>query len=530
MLFALAVQTSWGLEPLRTVENGLATASGTPVILRGVSVTNQFWGRWIWPRSDSIQAAGGIPMIRYTRTVDWFLDSLDFQNLRDLGPNVVRYEFSYELFDSSNAARDSNLQDLHLVVDRFASMGVYTLLCMSGHPGLDVAKQAYEDAKPGSRRVASVFESDSVEDLWSRTWSGLAESFQGNPSIAGFEVLNEPRLPSTKDISRQGVAAKLVDLVERIGSIDPGRLVFIPEFNSREADSGESYWSNAQQRTVVDRGEQGIIWTPVWPDIPDSVANVVSVFHAYFPWDFVDQGIGTFSESEYRAHLRKRLEWPRAHRRPVAVTEYGASHKLVLDGKASERLAWYAQAHRAFAAESLSTCAFTFKGEVTPYTGTNEYSLWVQYRNAKAEVRIMDGAPVFQSGQLEEAAIRNSFDTVMVRWLIQDGRVSDRSPLGNGPILDELSRYFEGSTIGVKEPSPRSKAPRLLRLKKGAVRAHLPEGATSWSTIDPAGRVVASGVVEPGETSILVGTGSSGPTWLSIESSHGRWTGMMPSY
>lgn len=529
-LVAGMAPVSWGLEPLRTEGERLFTASGRPVLLRGVTVTNQFWGRWIWPKSDSILAAGGIPMIRYTRTVDWFLDSLDFQHLRELGPNLVRYEFSWELFDSTNAARDSNLQDLHRIVRQLSAQGTYTVLCMSGSPGLDVPKQGYEDAKSGRTRIKSVFESDSVENLWSRTWAGLAQSFRGDSAIAGLELLNEPRLPATTETSLAGASARYLRLSQRIRGIDPTRLVLVPEFNSREANPGETYWSSVLGRNVVDTGEQGVVWTPVWPEIPDTLPNLVSVFHAYFPWDFVDQGIGTYSETEFRSSVKARLVWPRAHRRPVVVTEYGASHKLVLEGLADRRLAWYRQAHKAFAAESLSTTAFTFKGEVDVYTGSNEYSLWAQYRKAKEQVRVVDGLPVFPSSQDQAAAAKNGFDTVLVRWLIQGGQVSDRSCLGSCPILDELGAYFGSNSAGANNRSLPAKGLRTRSVGQRGVGVDLPEGARSWTVVDSRGAYMAGGMVPGGARELRLERLMARPAWVTVATANGLRTVVLPPF
>lgn len=285
-------------------------ASGNVVVLKGVSLTNQWWGRWVSPQSDSLDARGLNPLFRHTRTVGWFIDSIDYKNLQTLGGNVVRYEFSNELFEPANSARDSNLADMRQVIRQLEKQGKYTILCMCGSPGIDVQKNNYEDLIPGPRRMKSIFESDSLEKEWASVWTWLAAKLVADSAVAAFELLNEPRLPATADILPAQCADKYVRLCESIRSIDPMRLILIPEFASREANPGETYY--VSEKPVVDTGEQGVFgYNMSWPPLPDTLKNIALVFHWYEPPSFVNDAVGDFSPHVMASGIQEKLSWPK---------------------------------------------------------------------------------------------------------------------------------------------------------------------------------------------------------------------------
>lgn len=471
--------------------------SGHSVVLRGVSVTGQWWGGWVWPLSDTLEAHGLNPEIRYTRTVPWFLDSIDYANLDALGGNMVRYEFSSELFEPGNPARDSNLADVRQVVATLREQGKYTVLCLSGTPGLDVAEQGYQDTVPGIRRMKSVFESDSLERDWDSIWTWLATGFKGDSAIAAFELINEPRLPAAADISPAQCVAKYLRLCNAVRSIDPDRLFLIPEFNSREANPGETY-SNASGKTVVDAGQQGVIWNRIWPLLPDSLPNVAMVFHWYDPWDFVNNAIGDFSASTVASGIVAKLAWPNAHNRPVAVTEYGADYALEMAGLGARRLAWFKAVHGTFAQNGLSTAAFTFKGEISPYVPlVGNYQLWQQYVSAASQVKAAGGHPRFVDIADSAAAHRNKFDTLLVRYMWKGDSVVPRSTLGSGPILDELHRYFSNLSNSAKPSRGGEGSAIRLRRRNGAIElSGLPPGGVDWELRDSEGKRLGHGILQ----------------------------------
>lgn len=505
-------------------------AKGNPVLLKGVSLTNQYWGQWIWPQSDTLAAHGNCPMFRYERTVKWFLDSADYTNLNTLGGNVVRYEFNNELFEAWNEKRDSNLIDLKAVLRKLESQGKYTILSMSAAPGLSVGDLlVYEDPKDGSKRVQSVFESDSLEAHWDNVWVWLASKLKGDSAIAGFELINEPRLPAKKDATPEKCVSKYVHLVQAIRDVDSSRLVLIPNFHSREAEIGESYWSSTASAFITDTGEQGVIWEDVWPEIPDSLTGVAMVFHFYQPWNFVSEASGDFTKQNLASLIADESSWPAAHGRPVVVTEYGANYGLTLLGRDSRRVDWYRSVHDIFQSDSISSTVFTFKGEIGPYiTPASMYHLWGQYLAAPTAIRSVNGVPSFRYATDSVAAKKNGFDTLLTTWIWKDGKIISRSSLGNGPVLAELSRHFRsgGSSSSILTSKPETGSPRILR-RNGTLEIDEMAAGVCWKIFNTQGRILASGQESSTSTKVYLPEASS-LMFLSLEWPHQRFVRLIP--
>jgi len=63
---------------------------------------------------------------------------------------------------------------------------------------------------------------------------------------------------------------------EKYVKLTKNHIIFVPEYNSREANPGESYWNEKTNSYVIDNGEQGIIWERGLVKVDSS--NVVYLF------------------------------------------------------------------------------------------------------------------------------------------------------------------------------------------------------------------------------------------------------------
>ena len=210
-------------------DNQLILDNGQKFIMKGINLTNNVYGNWDNDKSPSLKSAGKDPLIRALVQDSWVLQDPDFKNIKNLNVNVVRYCFNHELFDKSNPQRDKNLAKMVSHVQKFKSMGIYTILNLHLPKGMDVQNLSFERKLPGDSRMATVFES---EDYWASTvelWSFLARAFKDDSSVMAYELFNEPTLPSEQDGGKIGMQQKYQELVNTIRDIDTKHIIIVCE-------------------------------------------------------------------------------------------------------------------------------------------------------------------------------------------------------------------------------------------------------------------------------------------------------------
>lgn len=433
----------------------VTAAGGEPVHLKGVDINNNVWGFWDWPRSDSLQENNMFAMIPDTQLLTWFLDSADYRRLADLHINVARYEFAFEAFAEDNPDRDENLAGLREQMLRLEAIGAYTILCCTVHPGWHVPMDNdCERKKPGPQRIPSVFESDSVYAHWEAMWVYMANGVKDLDCCAGFELLNEPRLPVAAECTPEEVTSKYVSLCNSIRSVDDRHIIFIPEFNSREAEPGETYDIEVDGTSITrtDTGEQGIIWDRIYPELPDSLENVSYVFHFYTPYEFTHIAEESFDRNSLETHLREKIRYPYDRHRPVIVTEYGVNLRQEIAGNQRRRIEWFRTVHDLFDSCSISSTVFSYKHLVNPWTAPFDiFSMYLHFYQYDQYLRVMDDSLKFVDTQARKAAEATGLDTVLYNCFFDGTEFIPVSPVMNGALIREMTRYCSNGT-GVSHP------------------------------------------------------------------------------
>lgn len=131
----------------------------------------------------------------YYRTNYW--TDLDFDNVKDMGMNVIRLPFSYMNLDPEYnnvkkiEGQKYNFSLLDDFVEKAAERGIYTILDMHGAYG----------SQNGQDHSGEIFATASEVDFYTNAekksktidlWTAIAEHFKGNPAVAGYDILNEP--------------------------------------------------------------------------------------------------------------------------------------------------------------------------------------------------------------------------------------------------------------------------------------------------------------------------------------------------
>jgi endoglucanase len=226
------------LPMLRRAGRDIVGPDGAPVLLRGVSFGNDVWsGRAAPPTKHHAEA--------------------DFQRLRDWGMNAIRFYLNYQLFEDDGAPyqyKPSGWAWLDQNIDWGRRHGVYLILNMhlpqGGFQSNGAGAALWQVAENRARLQA--------------LWRAIAERYRSEGTIAGFDLLNEPRPPT----SRQQWIDLAAAMTAAIRQVDGDHLVFVERTNSVGED-----WSND--------GDMNFFL------VPD--ANVVYEFHDYDPFEYTPQ-------------------------------------------------------------------------------------------------------------------------------------------------------------------------------------------------------------------------------------------------
>lgn len=189
-----------GQDFLKTDRTLIKNAKGQEVQLRGVNAGG--WlvqEEWMNPTNAKDQktmmdtfknrfgAAGRDELIKVYEDNYW--TTKDFDNVQNMGANVLRLPFTYmNLVDYNGNLKADAWNRLDWFIDNSAKRGMYVILDMHGafgsqngmdHSGeINDGKQLYDN--PANR----------AKTLW--LWEKIAEHYNGNPAVAGYDTINEP--------------------------------------------------------------------------------------------------------------------------------------------------------------------------------------------------------------------------------------------------------------------------------------------------------------------------------------------------
>jgi len=247
-------------ELLRVRGAEIVDSKGRPVLLRGVSFGNDVWTNVRLPRKHH--------------------DETDYGRVAAMGMNAVRFYMNYRTFEADAAPGkylDDGWQWLDDNIAWAKRHGVYLILNMHVPPG------GFQSLGAGK----ALWDRPEMQDRLIALWTAIARHCKGEPTIAGYDLLNEPvvtRAPSQwRDLAGRIAAA--------IRTVDDGHMLFVERLNSVAGD-----WS--------EDGDRGFF------RIPDP--NTVYEFHFYKPFHFTHQNaswVPFTAENVRYPDARAEVEW-----------------------------------------------------------------------------------------------------------------------------------------------------------------------------------------------------------------------------
>ena len=246
---------------LRVRGADIVDGKGKPVLLRGVAFGNEVWGNVRLPRRHH--------------------DEADFARVAAMGMNTVRFYMNYRTFESDAAPGTVLADGWQWLDDNIAwakKHHVYLVLNMHVPPG------GFQSLGAGK----ALWDRPDVQDRLIKLWTEIARHCKGEPTVAGYDLLNEPVV--TRDKSQwHDLAARIA---AGIRTVDPDHMLFVERLN---ATAGE--WTEDGERNFF--------------RIPD--ANTVYEFHFYKPFHFTHQSASwvsfTAENVVYPDPARAEVEW-----------------------------------------------------------------------------------------------------------------------------------------------------------------------------------------------------------------------------
>lgn len=183
------------------------SGNGNRVLLRGVNVGGWFVQElWMCPTKETKtvkdqktiestlierfgeEKANELLNVYY----DNFWTTTDFDNCQQMGLNCLRLPiWYYNIIDRNGEVREDAFDRIDWFVSEAGKRGIYVIIDMHGAPGSQNDKDHSGDvsSNKGLWQGADVMYN---QNLYIQIWKLIAQHYNGNPAVAGYDLLNEP--------------------------------------------------------------------------------------------------------------------------------------------------------------------------------------------------------------------------------------------------------------------------------------------------------------------------------------------------
>ncbi len=217
----------------------LVAPDGSPLILRGINL-----GNWLVPEGYMFRFEKGPQSARqidelfrelvgpqearafWKRYRDAWIGREDVQYLKKIGLNSVRVPFHYAVLTPEDHP-DLWLEDGFALLDRLIAWcreaGLYVILDMHCAPGGQTGSNIDD-----SRGYPWLFEEPEAQARTTAVWRKLAERYRDEPTVLGYDLLNEP-IPHWDGLARYNPALEPLyrRIVASVREVDPNHVIFL---------------------------------------------------------------------------------------------------------------------------------------------------------------------------------------------------------------------------------------------------------------------------------------------------------------
>ncbi|MEP3482310.1 MAG: cellulase family glycosylhydrolase [Fuerstiella sp.] len=147
-----------------------------------------------------------------------YVDQKAISDLKGLGFNAVRVPFHFKLFWADGQLKDDGFEYLDRLVEWCRAEGVYVLLDMHAAPGYQNPGDHADNVDSNSsqpRKTVRFWDDDNIQ-IAGRVWRHIAEHYQDEPVICGYDLINEPVPQDGREFELLGSMLKIRDLIREV--------------------------------------------------------------------------------------------------------------------------------------------------------------------------------------------------------------------------------------------------------------------------------------------------------------------------
>lgn len=272
VLFFILNFAAPGFAFLHSKGSRIVDSDGKEILLKGLGL-----GGWLEPEGYMLHIPGyGSPssirqkildLIGPEATEEFFsryrqnyVNEVDIQKIAEWGFNSIRLPFNYRLLspeDQPGVFLDSGFQLLDQVLQWCKENHLYLILDMHCAPG----GQNKDNISDSDGQEARLWTEPANQDRTVDIWTKIAKRYANEEWIGGYDLLNEPVLPS--GVTNTQLRAFYMRLTREIRKVDPNHMVFIegnwyatdfrnltPPFDTNMAYSFHKYWNENTQASI----------------------------------------------------------------------------------------------------------------------------------------------------------------------------------------------------------------------------------------------------------------------------------------
>jgi endoglucanase len=177
----------------------------------------------------------------FERLLDYFLSEDDIFFMKASGATVVRLSFNYRHFEQDAnpfAYMEQGFRRLEQAVGWCAQHGLYAFLDLHAVQGWQNTDWHCDN----TTRHSLFWDTPHYQDRFIALWESLAAHFKGNPTIAAYNVMNEPqtsaprgRFRSDNEPRWEKINALYHRIVKAVRAVDPDHIIILEgdNFSSR---------------------------------------------------------------------------------------------------------------------------------------------------------------------------------------------------------------------------------------------------------------------------------------------------------
>ncbi|RXZ81941.1 hypothetical protein EBB07_13135 [Paenibacillaceae bacterium] len=165
----------------------------------------------------------------YATHQDTWITESDIDNIKAMGMNVIRLPFAwFEMMNVDGTFKSTAWDNIDWLIEKADQRDMYVLLDLHTLPGGGCPWGSCGRVGPNPN---AFWTTASYQDMVVEIWEAIATRYNGNPVIAGYDLINEPLLDYSEDGDDVAQKSAYYDRLYRaVRAIDPDHTIYFAAF------------------------------------------------------------------------------------------------------------------------------------------------------------------------------------------------------------------------------------------------------------------------------------------------------------